>query len=164
MASSIPRLPTDAAFARFSEILGRSGARDALAFVLGLSDYRCIGIFRFQDGRANAALHYDREQPQQLRAQEVPDSATYCCFVRDTRGLFATADALADPRLATHPARDTVRSYCGVPILDPEGGLLGTLCHYDMVPRDPAQLDLELLVQVASALQQGDHVPPYPPA
>lgn len=162
MANCASSMPTDAAFARFAEILARSGARDALAFVLSLSDYRYIGIFRFQDGKANAAIHYDREQPQVLRAQEVPDTATYCCYVRNTRGLFATADALADERLATHPARADVRAYCGVPILDPEGALLGTLCHYDLVPRDPAQLDLELLVQVASALQLGDHVPPYP--
>jgi hypothetical protein len=40
----------------------------------------------------------------------------------------------------------------------------GRVRTYDLVPRDPAQLDLELLVQVASALQLGDHVPPYPQA
>lgn len=92
-------MPTDAAFARFAEILARSGARDALAFVLSLSDYRYIGIFRFQDGKANAAIHYDREQPQVLRAQEVPDTATYCCYVRNTRGLFARSCATR-PRIA----------------------------------------------------------------
>jgi GAF domain-containing protein len=151
-------------FEQFTRVLAQSGPRDALAYVLHLSDYRFIGIFRFQDGKANAAIHYDRENPSVLQATEVPDSATYCCYVRDSRGIFTTANALTDPRLADHPARDAVLAYCGVPLLQPDGHLLATLCHYDIVPRDPERLDLELLLQVASALQRGDHVPPYPPS
>lgn len=153
---------TGAHFKQFARVLASSGARDALAYVLGLSDYRFIGIFRFKDGKANAAIHYDRENPAQLHATEVPDTATYCCFVRDSKGVFTTVNALVDPRLDEHPARAEVLAYCGVPVLDPEGHLLGTLCHYDVAPRDASQLDLELLVQVAATLQQGDHVPPYP--
>ena len=60
------------------------------------------------------------------------------------------------------PARDTVPSYCGIPIVDPEGELIGTLCHYDLVPRDPESLDLELLLQVSSALARSGLIPPYP--
>lgn len=155
-------MDTSSAFARFSQILDERGARDALAFVLDLSAYRYIGIFRFHDGRANAAIHIDRENPSVTAAQEVPDTATYCCYVRDSQGAFTTANSMLDSRLADHPAREVVLSYCGVPVIDPEGELLGTLCHYDRVPQDPSQLDLDLLVQVASALQQGGHIPPYP--
>ena len=64
---SNPMLPTISAesdtgahFKQFARVLASSGARDALAYVLGLSDYRFIGIFRFKDGKANAAIHYDR--------------------------------------------------------------------------------------------------------
>ena len=38
--------------------------------------------------------------------------------------------------------------------MTPEGEILGTLCYYDQVPRDPAQLDLELMLRVASSLAQ----------
>ena len=48
--------------------------------------------------------------------------------------------------------------------MDPEGVLIGTLCHYDVVPRDLQQIDMELMVQVASTLAYGGHVPPYPRA
>lgn len=82
--------------------------------------------------------------------------------MRDGNGVFTTADALADPRLSEHVARQVVRGYCGVPVIDAEGALLGTLCHYDTVPRDPGQIDFELMVQVASTLASGGHVPPYP--
>jgi len=153
---------TDEAYDRFTALMASSGLREALAYLLKLSDYRYIAIFRFQNGKANAAVYYDRDNPAVLRAEEVPESATYCGFVRDGKRLFATANALQDPRLAGHPARATVLAYCGLPILDSGGQFLGTLCHYDLVPRDPEQLDLDLLLRVASLLWQGNHVPPYP--
>ena len=150
------------AFATFEQVLAEHGIRRSLAHLLSLTDYRFIGIWRFQNGRANAAVHVDRENPDVAEAQEVPDTATYCCYVRDSRGAFMTANALLDPRTDGHPAREVVTSYCGVPIMDSEGRIFGTLCHYDLVPRDPSQLDLELMMQVASALAQRGLVPPYP--
>lgn len=159
-----PPPTTREAFERFHRILEAEGVRDALAYLVGLTDYRFIGIFRFRDGKATTAVHYDRANPAELRTAEVPDTATYCCFVRDSHGTFVTANSLADERLATHAARDRVLAYCGVPVLNAEGELLGTLCHYDVVPRDPEQLDMHLLLEVASALAYGGHVPPYPKA
>ena len=87
---------TAAAFIDFEHVLNESGLRAALAHLLHRTDYRFIGIFRFQGGKANAAVHYDREQPDQLRATEVPDAATLCCFVRDTHGVFTTANAMRE--------------------------------------------------------------------
>ena len=155
---------TAEAFDAFNRILQTGGVRDGLAYLVGLTEYRFIGIWRFQDGRANAAVYFDRQNPTVTTATEVPDNATYCCFVRDSRGAFMTAHAMLDPRTEGHPAREAVPTYCGVPIIEPEGRLLGTLCHYDLVPRDPSTVDLELMLQVASALAQKGLVPPYPAA
>lgn len=153
---------TEAAFTQFTTMLDAGGLRPALRYLLGLTDYRFIALYRFQDGMANAAVHVDRDNPDVLQAHEVPASATYCCFVRDSRGLFSTADAMSDPRLASHVAREVVKAYSGVPVMTPEGEILGTLCHYDLVPRDPRQVDLPLMLQVSSLLAQRDLVPPYP--
>jgi GAF domain-containing protein len=153
---------TRASFQRFNETLNKDGVREALAFLLGLTDYRFIGIWRFNDGHANAAVHVDRENPSVMRSQEVPDSATYCCYVRDSKGVFMTAHAMLDPKTEGHPARESVPAYWGVPVMDPEGNVLGTLCHYDLVPRDPEQVDIDLMIQVASTLARGKHLPPYP--
>lgn len=160
MNSSID--PTAQAFEQFSAVLSERGLRPALAYLLGLTDYRFIAIFRFEDGKANASVFYDRENPEILDAEEVPASATYCCFARDARGVFATANSMEDGRLTHHVAREVVQSYCGVPVMTADGEILGTLCHYDSVPRDPDQIDLALLLQVASSLAYGNHVPPYP--
>jgi GAF domain-containing protein len=155
-------VPTSEAFEAFDRTLNRDGVRESLAYLVGLTDYRFIGIWRFQDGRANAAVHFDKQNPELTAATEVPDNATYCCYVRDSKGVFMTADAMLDPRTEGHPARAAVPSYCGVPVMDSEGTLLGTLCHYDLVPRDPSTIDLELMLQVASTLARRDLVPPYP--
>ncbi len=156
------RKPLDIAFAEFESTLERAGVRESLAQLLKATDYRFIGILRFEGGKANAAVHYDRENLAQLSVQEVPDTAPYCCYVRDSGGAFMTANAMLDPRLTAHPAREAVPAYCGVPVMDDAGTLFGTLCHYDLVPRDPAQVDLELMLQVASALAQRNAVPAYP--
>ena len=153
---------TRASFKAFQAKLETEGVRQSLAFLLGLTDYRFIGIWRFSNGRANAVVHYDRENPSVMHVEEVPDSATYCCYVRDSKGVFMTAHALLDPRTEGHPAREAVAAYCGVPLMDPEGTLLGTLCYYDLVPRDPEQVDMYLMIEVAAALTQGNHVPAYP--
>lgn len=149
-------------FADFVVSLKADGLRASLASLLHLTDYRFIGIWRFEDGKANAVVHYDRENPEQTTAEEVPDTATYCCFVRESGMPFKTPNALLDERTARHPARDKVLTYCGVPVMDSWGNILGTLCHYDVVPRDPEQVNVELMLRVASYLALGGHVPPYP--
>jgi GAF domain-containing protein len=155
-------LPTQAAFDAFSGHLQAEGLRPALAYLLKLTDYRFIALFRFQGDRANAAVFYDREHPDVLRIDEVAANATYCCFARDARGVFATTNAMSDPRLLSHVAREAVQAYWGVPVMTPEGEILGTLCHYDVVPRETRQIDLELMLSVASTIERQGLVPPYP--
>ena len=130
-----PVRSSDTEFARFMQTLHNAGLRAALGYLLSLTDYRFIGIFRFENGMVNAAVHVDRDNPQVLTIEAIPELASYCCFVRDSGGVFTTAAALADARLEGHPKRATVQAYCGVPVMDLEGGLIGTLCHYDQVDR-----------------------------
>ena len=153
---------TVVSFNVFASLLATDGLRAALYAVLRQSDYRFISIFRFRNGKATSTVHVDREDLRVTQAAEVDDTATYCSHVRGAKGAFVTADAGVDPRTSVHPARDAVRAYCGIPIFEPDGTLLGTLCHHDVVPRDPDQLDLALLLQVSSAIAQSGLVPPYP--
>ena len=97
-----------AAFANFAVMHRAEGLRPALAQQLKLTDYRFIGIWRFENGKANAVVHYDRENPEVLAATEVPDTATYCCYVRESGQPFMTPNALVDARLGSHPAREQV--------------------------------------------------------
>jgi len=154
--------PTASAFAKFVVTHRTQGLRAALATLVKMTDYRFIGLWRFQDGKANAVVHYDREDPSKTTTQEVPDTATYCCFVRDTKAPFKTPNALIDERLASHSAREHVTTYCGVPVMDSLGNVLATLCHYDVMPRDPDQVNLELMLMVAAYVANNGNLPPYP--
>lgn len=154
--------PGVVAFNVFAKLMETDGIRAALYSVLRKSDYRFIGIFRFKDGKATSAVHVDRQNLNVTQADEVDATATYCNFVRHSGKPFITADAVTDPSTDGHVAREVIRSYCGVPILDSEGAFVGTLCHYDLVPRDPHQLNLEFLVQVSGALSRSGLIPPYP--
>jgi GAF domain-containing protein len=153
---------TEAAFREFTDIAASEGVRSALAYLLSLTDYRYIAIFRRQGDMATAAVFYDRDNPESLRVDEMPFDATYCRLATDTKGLFTTADSLQDPRLARHAARQAVQAYWGLPVMTPEGDVIATLCQYDDVPRDPSQVNLELMIEVACALEQRGLVPPYP--
>jgi GAF domain-containing protein len=152
----------EAAFVRFNDTLVRDGLRPALAYLLSLSDFRFIAIFRSQGDRSRPAVFYDREQPETLSVDEVPSSATYCSLAIKSKSVFETSNAPQDPRLTSHAAREAVQSYWGLPVMTPEGEILGTLCQYDVVPRDTQHVDLQLMVEVASLLQQRGLVPPYP--
>ena len=155
-------ISTETAFREFSDTLRQEGLRPALAYLLSLTDFRYIAIFRSNGDRANAAMYYDREHPQVLAIDEVLAAASYCQIAVETRAPFSTGDASQDPRLVSHPTRQTVQSYCGFPVITPEGEILGTLCHYDVVPRDAGQINVELMVAVVSAIEQRGLVPPYP--
>jgi GAF domain-containing protein len=146
----------------FAKVLASDGLRSALYALLRRCDYRFIGIFRFKDGKATSVVHVDRENLSVLRADEVPDTATYCSFVRADLTPFVTQDARVDPRTQEHSARDVVQAYCGLPVMADDSKFIGTLCLYDVVPRNPDQLDLDLLSQACEAIGKSGLVPDYP--
>ena len=153
-------LSEDKVFDQFSEILASKGVRAALIYLLHQTDFRYIGIFRFENDKVISVVHYDRENPAVIRIDDKPLDTTYCCYVKDTKGAFTTADALLDARLDGHPLLQQVQAYCGIPILDSAGLILGTLCYYDTVPRDILDSELPFKFRIASALAYGNHVLP----
>ena len=159
---STTSVSAQAAFSAFDERLLADGLRPALAYLLSLTDFRFIALFRNHGEQATAVVFYDRENPQTVHIDEVPACSTYCHLANQARAVFSTSNALQDPRLESHPTRHTVLAYWGLPVITPEGEILGTLCHYDVVPRDTSQVNLELMVAVASAIEQRHLMPPYP--
>lgn len=157
-------MTTTEKFERFNGILEGEGIRASLAYLLGLTDYRFISIFRFDGNKVRSVVHHDIDTPDVLETAEEDIDSTYCCYVRDTRGIFTTANALLDDRLGDHTKRATLSAYCGFPVMDPAGHVEGTLCHYDVVPRNPGQIDMELMLLVCSTLQRSGKIPAYPAA
>jgi GAF domain-containing protein len=95
---------------------------------------------------------FDRENPAQQVGADSPMSETYCSIVGETERPFATDDAAADARLAGHPALETVVSYCGALVRDARGAAVGTLCHFDVVPRPVPAAEVPVMEAVAALL------------
>jgi CheY-like chemotaxis protein len=131
------------------------GPRGVLALLEHLNretDYRFTSFYRFAADRLVSVWTYDREDPRVDLVPPVPVSASYCAYVRDQRGPFLVDDSVRDERVANHPGHGGVHAFCGVPVFDPDGRLLGSLCHYDSQPRQAPSTALARLAETASVL------------
>lgn len=124
-------MSTDAHARQLSTLLQNGNAREAVALLNSLTDFRFTSLFRYDGDWLRFVAFHDRCNPEQDRAQDLPVVASYCQLVRETQRPVEIRDSLDDARVAGHPKRPIVRSYCSAPIFGADGALLGTACHYD---------------------------------
>lgn len=106
--------------------------------------HRFTGIYRLTGNVLHNAALVDKEEGSgTVVLTDVPLNDSFCQFVfRD--GSFSTTHSGTDARLAGNPYSGIIGSYVGVPIPGLNGGLYGTLCHFDF--GDHAIGDEEFLV------------------
>lgn len=91
-----------------------------------------------------------------LEQASTPREIGFCphAIVEPNR-TFVVNDAAEDPRFLDNPlvtGSDAIRFYAGVPLVNPEGHALGTLCVLDRVPREMDAAQHEALVVLARAV------------
>ncbi|MBB3085923.1 diguanylate cyclase domain-containing protein [Geodermatophilus sabuli] len=93
----------------------------------------------------------------------VPDELSFCAYVVATREPLEVPDALAHPVFADNPAvaAGAIRSYLGVPLIDADGFVLGSLGVFDDDVRsfpvdglDVLQIQVRLVRSVLSLRRQ----------
>ena len=105
-----------------------------------------------------------------LELPEIPRDASFCAHAICQDELYVTPDMLADERFSQNPLvtqKPHLRFYAGMPLLSPEGLVLGTLCVIDRKPREltPEQTDeLKELAQGAVLLLEIRRAAGRPPA
>lgn len=139
--------------AELRRIYAQGGLRPAMEFVNRQGGHRFSAVLKFDAGMLKSLCLVDRENPGAERWEEIPVEASYCVFVRDSGRAVRINDSLSDARAVGHPKRQTVRAYYGHPLVDERGAVFGTICHFDVVPRD-AHPDPEGLMGVLGDLLQ----------
>lgn len=137
---------------KFTRVLTSQGVHAALRFLNSRASHRFTGIYQFDAPTLRSVALLDADTPALTRGDDGPIEATYCASVGRFERPFTTEDAAHDSRLRQHPARETVRSYCGVLLRTTDGQPYGTLCHFDVVPRDVPVDELALMEGAAPLL------------
>lgn len=138
---------------RCGELLASEGPMAVLGYLNSRTRFRFTGLYQADPPQLRNLLLFDRENPQLNVSGEVcPLEATYCSLVWGAERAFHTRDAARDERLASHPARETVISYCGVPIRRANGLVWGTLCHFDVRPRLVPTREVPVLESAAAII------------
>jgi len=94
----------------------------------------------------------------ELAQRQTPREVAFCAHAILQRGPFIVKDTLKDPRFVDNAlvtGEPHIRFYAGIPLINPEGLALGTLCVVDHQPRrlSPAQQKaLEALSRQVMAL------------
>ena len=128
----------------FRYALERSDLHAAMALLNRRADFRFTGVYRFEDELVMNVVIYDRENPELRVAEDVRMEDAYCRITAQLGDRCVIEDAASDPRVAHLAPSLTVRSYCAVLLRDGDAAL-GTLCHFDLVPRAiPAAVLAEL--------------------
>ncbi|CAN5918010.1 hypothetical protein BH11GEM1_BH11GEM1_09630 [soil metagenome] len=116
--------------------LRETGIIGALRFLNVRTRFRYTGLYHVEPPILRNVQLFDRENPLLNVSGDVkPLHETYCGVVWNTNTMFRVTDALEDAHLAAHPARESVLSYCGVPVRSASGLPWGSLCHFDVRPR-----------------------------
>ena len=86
--------------------------------------------------------------------RETPLSHSYCQHVVNSGEALVVADAREHPLLRDNPAIEdhSSISYCGVPLVDPAGRVLGTLCVVDEEVQHWSDDQVETLQEIATAI------------
>lgn len=85
--------------------------------------------------------------------QEFDRNVSFCATTNPGDGAWTIRDATLDPRTADNPVvvgEPNVRSYAAAPLTTSDGHNLGSLCVYDLVPRDFDEEALATLTDLAS--------------
>ena len=132
--------------ARVSSFLEDGAIDSALRYLNARTRFRFTGIFQVEPPLLRNIRLVDRENPTlNLSGAVAKLDVGYCGIACATQAPFVTSDARHDQRLQSHPARESMISYAGVPIRMPSGLTWGTLCHYDLRPRLMPATELRIL-------------------
>jgi GAF domain-containing protein len=136
----------------FKTLLEEAGVFEALRFVNSKSAHRFTALYAFDGPLLRNVCLVDKENNSVRRMDSCNVTDSYCLYVRNSNQKFVMPDSLSDERVAEHPKREVIQSYCGMPLINEQSTLLGTICHFDFSPIPYTDEEVDILEMIAPDL------------
>ncbi|MCK0713641.1 EAL domain-containing protein [Chromohalobacter sarecensis] len=94
---------------------------------------------------------------QNLGMDTTPRRHAFCTHTIQQNSIYIVEDAANDPLFYKNPlvtSAPFIRFYAGIPLRDPTGFKIGTLCLIDSAPRDASHMDFSILRSLAAILEE----------
>ena len=111
-----------------------SGLFAAMQWLNEQVPYRFTAIFAFQGDTLRNVCLVDKENAKISNCVDQPITDSYCVYIYRSGERFSVEEALSDGRVEGHPKQRSYQCYYGIPLLDADGKLVGTVCHFGMTP------------------------------
>lgn len=119
----------------FRTITAVGGLNAAMRWLNSRVPYRFTAIFAFDGDMLRNICFVDKDNADVTKCVDQPILDSYCTYIHRSGKPFSVEQASMDARVADHPKRDSYQCYYGVPLVDTNGKILGTVCHFDAVPQ-----------------------------
>jgi GAF domain-containing protein len=143
---------TQTARRHFRSLLAESGIYEALKCINTLAVHRFTALYGFDGPMLRNVCLIDKENPEIYGMDDLPVDQSYCLYVRNSNQTFITENSIIDTRVTGHPKQESIQSYCGMPLIAPNGSMLGTICHFDLKPINFTDDEVHLLETITPDL------------
>lgn len=133
-------------------LIASGNIRAALELLNDESKLRFTALYLLEDTYAINFMLVDRDNAPSGLPNNIPLDGSYCSLVKAAAAPIVITNASLDQRLEGHPSRASMAAYCGVPLLDLKGFVLGTLCQFDPVATPITDHTVALMTEVATGL------------
>jgi hypothetical protein len=119
----------------FKTITEIDGLQVAMRWLNSRVPYRFTAIFAFEGDMLRNVCFVDKQDPDVTTCTDQPILDSYCTYIHRSWKTFGVEQASTDARVVGHPKRESYQCYYGVPLFDAHGRILGTVCHFDILPQ-----------------------------
>ena len=119
---------------KFDATIKADGLWAAMRWINDRVPYRFTAIFAFDGDMLRNICLVDKQNADIINCPNQPITDSYCIYIHRSGERFSVEEAILDRRVDGHPKRRSYQCYYGIPLLGPDGKLLGTVCHFDSAP------------------------------
>lgn len=135
----------DLRLAHLELVLKNDGLRAAAQYLNSRVPYRFTTVYRLYNESFRVIEAIDKLDDRRLDPPPPTAFSDSLCRFPVLHGTFTTSHTAADPRLKGHIYPNEVGSYTGLQLIEANGDILGTFCHYDFAPQWISHVEYEFL-------------------